>query len=57
VADPSRAGTDFGPHDGEHYGPGETPRVGDEIMSNPDLIFDYSRKEPPSGVEPIRFVG
>lgn len=45
------------PLDGEHYGPGETPRVGDEIMSNPDLIFDYSRKEPPSGVEPIRFVG
>lgn len=45
------------PLDGEHYGPGETPRVGDEIMSNPDLIFDYSRREPPSGVKPIRFVG
>ena len=45
------------PLDGEHYGPGKTPKVGDDIMKNPDLTFDFSRKEPPPGVEPIRFVG
>jgi len=44
------------PLDGEHYGPGKTPKVGDDIMKNPDLTFDFSRKEPPPGVEPIRFV-
>ncbi len=45
------------PLDDRHYGPGETPRVSDEIMQNPDLVFDYSRKSPPPGTEPIRFVG
>lgn len=45
------------PLDGEHYGPGETPKVGDEIMQNPDLVFDFGRKAPPPGTEPIRFVG
>ena len=45
------------PLDGRHYGPGETPKVGDEVMKNPDLFFDFSRKEPPPGIEPIRFVG
>lgn len=45
------------PLDGEHYGPGKTPSVGEEIMKNPDLVFDYGRKSPPPGVEPIRFTG
>lgn len=45
------------PLDGRHYGPGQTPKVGDEVLKNPDLVFDYSRREPPPGVEPIRFVG
>lgn len=45
------------PLDGQHYGPGETPKVGDDVMKNPDLVFDFSRKSPPPGVEPIRFVG
>ena len=45
------------PLDGRHYGPGQTPKVGDEVLKNQDLVFDYSRREPPPGVEPIRFVG
>lgn len=45
------------PLDDRHYGPGETPKVGEEIMQNPDLIFDYARKAPPVGTRPIRFVG
>jgi len=45
------------PLDGKHYGPGETPKVGDDVMKNRDLVFDFYRKEPPPGVEPIRFVG
>ncbi|MBK8294966.1 MAG: 4Fe-4S dicluster domain-containing protein [Solirubrobacterales bacterium] len=45
------------PLDDRHYGPGETPQVGEEIMQNPDLVFDYGRKTPPPGVEPIRFTG
>jgi epoxyqueuosine reductase len=45
------------PLDDRHYGPGETPKVGDDIMRNPDLTFDYSRKSPPRGTKPIRFTG
>ena len=45
------------PLDGKHYGPGETPKVGEDVMKNPDLTFDFSRKAAPEGVEPIRFVG
>ena len=26
-------------------------------VENPDLEFDFSRKKPPKGTEPIRFVG
>ncbi len=45
------------PLDGKHYGPGETPRVGEEIVRNPDLTFDMSRTGPLADTEPIRFVG
>jgi hypothetical protein len=45
------------PLDGRHYGPGETPFVGEEVLKNPDLTFDMSRSAPVEGTEPIRFVG
>jgi ferredoxin len=45
------------PLDDRHYGPGETPFVGEDILRNPDLTFDMSRKAPVEGTEPIRFVG
>ena len=53
---PQISGYDW-PLDGKHYGPGETPKVGEDVMKNPDLTFDFSRKAAPEGVEPIRFVG
>jgi ferredoxin len=45
------------PLDGLHYGPGETPKVGEDILRNPELTFDITRKQPFEGTEPIRFVG
>jgi len=45
------------PLDGLHYGPGETPTVGEDIVKNPDLTFDITRTRPFEGTEPIRFVG
>ncbi len=45
------------PLDDRHYGPGETPRVGEEVISNPDLTFDMKRSGPWGDTEPIRFVG
>jgi ferredoxin len=45
------------PLDGLHYGPGETPRVGEELLRNPGLTFDITRDRPFEGTEPIRFVG
>jgi ferredoxin len=45
------------PLDNRHYGPGETPFVGEDILKNPDLTFDMSRTSPVEGTEPIRFVG
>jgi ferredoxin len=45
------------PLDGLHYGPGETPKVGEEIIRNPALTFDITRTEPFERIEPIRFVG
>jgi len=45
------------PLDGEHYGPGSTPKVGPEIMDEPALEFDPARWQPDPGIEPIRFVG
>jgi epoxyqueuosine reductase len=45
------------PLDDRHYGPGETPRVGEDLVSNPDLTFDIKRTRPLAGTEPIRFVG
>ncbi len=45
------------PLDGLHYGPGETPHVGEDVIRNPDLTFDMNRERPLEGTEPIRFVG
>jgi ferredoxin len=45
------------PLDGRHYGPGETPRVGEDLIRNPELTFDMERTLPLAGTEPIRFVG
>jgi ferredoxin len=45
------------PLDGRHYGPGQTPKVGEDIVKNPGLTFDITRSEPFEGTEPIRFVG
>jgi ferredoxin len=45
------------PLDGRHYGPGETPKVGEDVLRNPGLTFDITRKQPFEGTEPIRFVG
>lgn len=45
------------PLDGRHYGPDETPRVGEDVVRNPDLTFDIERTRPWGDTEPIRFVG
>ena len=45
------------PLDGRHYGPGETPRVAEDVIRNPGLTFDMERKRPWGDTEPIRFVG
>jgi ferredoxin len=45
------------PLDDLHYGPGETPKVGEEIIRSPGLTFDITRTQPFEGTEPIRFVG
>ncbi len=45
------------PVDGKHYGPGETPTVGAEIMRHPDLVYDPKRRAPKSGIRPTTWVG
>ena len=35
--------------DGRHYGPGETPRVPDEVVRPEGYAFDPDRADPPSG--------
>lgn len=45
------------PVDGKHYGPGEKPTVGPEIMRHPDLVYDPKRREPAPGVRPTTWVG
>jgi ferredoxin len=44
------------PVDGRHYGPGETPTVGPEIMRHPDLVYDPDRREPAPKVRPTTWV-
>ncbi|MDQ7903883.1 reductive dehalogenase domain-containing protein [Phytohabitans sp. ZYX-F-186] len=36
------------PVDGKHYGPGEKPRIGPELIETPGFDFDPNRTEPPS---------
>jgi ferredoxin len=45
------------PVDGKHYGPGETPTVGSEIMGHKDLVYDPKRRRPAPGVRPTTWVG
>jgi len=45
------------PVDGKHYGPGEKPTVGPEIMKHPDLVYDPKRREPKRGAQPTTWVG
>lgn len=45
------------PVDGRHYGPGETPKVGPEILKHKDLVYDPERHAPAPGVRPTTWVG
>jgi ferredoxin len=45
------------PLDGKHYGPGETPKPGPDVVRNPELVFDPERPRPAAGMKPINFVG
>ena len=45
------------PVDGRHYGPGETPRVGPEILRHKDLVYDPQRRSPAPGLRPTTWVG
>jgi ferredoxin len=45
------------PVDGKHYGPGETPTVGPEIMRHKGLVYDPKRRRPAPGVRPTTWVG
>ena len=45
------------PLDGKHYGVGETPRVGADVVKADGLVFDPARREPPPQIKPITFVG
>jgi ferredoxin len=45
------------PVDGRHYGPGETPKVGPEILQHEDLVYDPQRRAPAPGVRPTTWVG
>jgi hypothetical protein len=35
--------------DGRHYGPGEKPRLGAELLHPPDLVLDATRTRPAAG--------
>jgi epoxyqueuosine reductase len=41
------------PLDGRHYGPGDTPRVPDDVVRPPGYAFDAGRTHPPEGIRPI----
>jgi len=45
------------PLDGRHYGPGETPKLGDDVTRPKGLVFDPTRVAPEPGIHPITFVG
>jgi epoxyqueuosine reductase len=45
------------PVDGRHYGPGETPKVGPEILQHKGLVYDPQRRDPAPGVRPTTWVG
>ena len=45
------------PVDGRHYGPGDKPKVGPEILQHPDLTYDPKRRDPAPGVRPTTWVG
>lgn len=45
------------PVDGKHYGPGEKPKVGPEILKHKDLYYDPKRHAPVEGVRPTTWVG
>jgi epoxyqueuosine reductase len=45
------------PVDGRHYGPGEKPRVGPEILKHKDLVYDPKRRSPAPGLRPTTWVG
>ncbi len=44
------------PADGRHYGPGQTPKVGPEILKHPDFVYDPERRDPVAGRQPTTWV-